>query len=269
MKKNPSLLFYIRDTIRLFTVIFFMPWWAYIIESIFNKSLTFTNAALAILMFVVFGGFWCGWLCPFGNLDYFISKIGEYLIPKRILKRFVLPKTVDEWLGYLRYFFIIPFAYAGIAVSGMFGNTLMETLGYTLARYGIHIYFLIKIVTILLIPLCMPRFFCRYVCFHRALANIINKILPMWKIQREETTCTSCSKCNTSCEMGLPISTLKHASASDCLFCFDCLDSSKSCSPRSQSLYLYFFRWRVDPTVITVIALFVYFGYYIYSVILR
>lgn len=260
MKKNHSLLFYVRDAIRLFTVIFFMPWWAYVIESIFNKNFTFTNAVLVILMFVVFGGFWCGWLCPFGNVDYFISKIGNYLVPKRILTFFTLPQRIEKSLGYLRYLFIIPFVYAGATGVGTFGHAL--------ARYGIHIYFLIKIVTVLIVPLFMPRFFCRYICFHRALANIINKILPLWKIRRDTTTCISCTRCDTSCSMGIPVSILQHASASDCLFCFDCLDSKQACPTKSQSLYLYFFKWKVSPLVITILALTVYFSYYIYAVIL-
>lgn len=260
MKTNHSLLFHVRDAIRLFTVIFFMPWWAYIIESIFNKNLTFTNAVLVIFMFVVFGGFWCGWLCPFGNIDYFISKMGAYLIPKNIIKRCRLPKKIATSLGYMRYLFIIPFVYAGV--------TSIDVIGHALARYGIHIYFLIKIVTVLIVPLLMPRFFCKYVCFHRALANIINKIIPMWKIKREADTCISCTRCDTSCSMDIPVATLQHASTSDCLFCFDCLDSKQACPPKSQSLSLYFFKWRVSPTWIAIIALTVYFSYYIYSVIL-
>lgn len=261
LKKISALLYHIRDVIRLFTILFFMPWWAYIIEKIFNKELTFTNALLVIIMFVLFGGFWCGWLCPFGNLDYFISRIGSYLIPKSTIRKLTIPRKTHNLLGYLRYIFIIPFVYAGMSN--------IDTIGHTLARYGIHIYFLIKIITILIIPLYMPRFFCKYICFHRALANIINKILPLWRIQRNASTCISCSKCTKTCPMDIPIAQREHTSAYDCLFCFDCLDFSKTCSSHSKSLDLYFLRWKISPTILSILALIIYFSYYVYSVLLR
>lgn len=74
-------LIHLRDFIRLMTVLLFLPWIAWVPETIFGMEPDFELEVAVMLMFVVFGSFWCGWICPFGNADYFISKIGKRFSP--------------------------------------------------------------------------------------------------------------------------------------------------------------------------------------------
>lgn len=53
-----------RDFIRLLTVLLFLPWLAPVIGIIFGIEIEFELEVAVLVMFLIFGSFWCGWLCP-------------------------------------------------------------------------------------------------------------------------------------------------------------------------------------------------------------
>ena len=126
----------VRDTLRVLTVIFILPWTSFIVEKIFNKNLLATSTVMVIVMYVLFAGFWCGWLCPFGNLDFVITKLGDKIVPKAWRKSCVLPKKVHSYLGWLRYFFILPFV--ALAVSA--GNIRVQQVSFWLIQLYCRFY---------------------------------------------------------------------------------------------------------------------------------
>lgn len=65
-----------RDFIRFMTVILLVPWFGWFTENIFGVEIEFEVEMITFLSFIVLGSFWCGWLCPFGNLSYFVGKAG-------------------------------------------------------------------------------------------------------------------------------------------------------------------------------------------------
>ncbi len=108
MSRKGINLLHLRDFIRLMTVLLFLPWIAWVPETIFGMELEFELELAVLLTFIVFGSFWCGWICPFGNTDYFIGKIGKTLFPTI---QFNFPKFVDKPLRYAKYIFLAGFLY--------------------------------------------------------------------------------------------------------------------------------------------------------------
>ncbi|MCP3943457.1 MAG: 4Fe-4S binding protein, partial [Desulfobacteraceae bacterium] len=91
------------------TVLLFVPWFSWFTSSTFGVEIDEFESEVAVtIAFLVLGSFWCGWLCPFGNVNYFITKIGKNLFPSL---QFDLPKSVDKVFRYLKYVFLAAFIY--------------------------------------------------------------------------------------------------------------------------------------------------------------
>ena len=217
-----------RDLIRLFFVISF-----FVIYSILGIDFVIEHNVVQWLSIVLLGTIFCGWACPFGGASYFMSRIGNKLFPKL---QFNLPAKIDKPLRYLRHVLLVYFLYIIIFSEGVDFVDCMTYFGkntFTMA------YLLIKFITVLLVSLFIPHFFCKYLCFQKAFYNIAAIIFRVTKITRNESTCISCKKCDKVCPMSIEISKLKQVRANECLSCFNCLDKDV-CPTKSKSLG---FKW--------------------------
>jgi len=178
---------------------------------------------------LVLGPWFCGWACPFGNASYFMSRLGALIFPQ-----LRIPNKLHHVLKYLKYALLVYFLSLFI-IQGInyFGDHMLmyKSNWFTL------VYIKFKHIAVLLIPLFIPRFFCKYLCFQKAAYNLMNYILPSSTIQRETSTCVNCKKCDRVCPMQINISDKKQISGQDCLSCFNCLDKDV-CPPNHKSLSL-------------------------------
>jgi polyferredoxin len=243
----------LRDFIRLMTVLLFLPWIAWVPETIFGITPDFEMELAVTLMFVVFGSFWCGWICPFGNADYFISKIGKKLFPTL---QFNLPASVDKPLRYLKYLFMAGFLYVILSkgVDYFWGDHMIMYKATPFSSAYIHA----KKGLILLVPLLMPRFFCKYICFQKAGYNLINRLLPLTTIKRDTSTCISCHRCDKACPVQIKVSEKETISGNDCLGCYSCVDKGV-CPEKANAIHLSFLGKRVNPLVFSIAALLFYY----------
>ena len=206
-----------------------------------------------LISFILFGTFWCGWLCPFGNLSYFISRIGQTLFPTIQIE---IPERYDRLLRYLKYLFLILFVYVIFSkkLDYFFGDhmDMYFSTGFTTA------FIKFKKYAILLIPLLIPRFFCKYLCFQKGAYNIINRLLPFTAIRRDDSKCIQCSRCDKTCPMGIDISGCNDIKGRDCLGCFSCLDKSV-CPEKANALSFVVLGRKVNPLYFTVAVIPVYY----------
>ena len=98
-----------RDLVRFLTVLLFIPWFGAFSLAMFGFEAEFETEIAVMAAFVIFGSFWCGWICPFGNLSYFVSRMGKSLFPKAQIR---IPENLDRPLRYLKYFILMIFIYA-------------------------------------------------------------------------------------------------------------------------------------------------------------
>lgn len=252
IKEGPKLLD-LRDGIRLVTVLLFLPWITFIPEKVFGMELEFELELAVVMMFLIFGSFWCGWICPFGNADYFISRIGKTLFPSL---QFNLPHSLDRPLRYLKYIFLGAFLY--IFISQGINYFLEDHMVMYHSTLFSSIYITVKKGLILLLPLFIPRFFCKYICFQKAGYNLINRILPLTTIKRDSSECIQCQRCDTTCPMGIKISQLDTVTGRDCIGCYSCIDKGV-CPDRADALHLTFLGTRVNPLVFSLSAIIFYY----------
>ena len=171
-----------RDIVRFvfFAQFFFLE---EISEVLFGMEIEFENEYVVILAIILFGTYWCGWFCPFGNAQYFSGLIG-----KKFLKRFQvkIPEKIDMPLRYLKWLFFAAFMYVFIATEHSYFSSHEEMYKSTWFTY---IYWVFKNpYAVLIIPLFIPRFFCKYLCYQKGIYKILNFIFPFMKINRNNET---------------------------------------------------------------------------------
>tara|TARA_R110001583_G_scaffold6879_2_gene34509 strand:- start:66 stop:1118 length:1053 start_codon:yes stop_codon:yes gene_type:complete len=163
----------------------------------------FVLTALIPLGFtLLFGRFFCGWICPATLLYELNTNLGIWLQKQGIgtgSRRF------DRRLKY-------GVLLAGLLLSTLTGSVLVAAiyppaiigreLYYALALGGFGAGTLFFIATLLFDLLVARRGFCRYLCPGGALYALLGRY-RLFRIQRQVGHCNDCAKCNAVCEFGL------------------------------------------------------------------
>jgi len=250
-KKNTRLTDY-RELVRFLTLLN-VPWLAWLTGHLFGVDhFEFETEIVVLSCFLIFGSFWCGWVCPFGNLSHFISRIGTTLFPHA---KILISAKIDAPLRYLKYFFLAIFIYT--MIIGGINYFLDDHMIMYKANWLTSFYFDFKKFAILLIPLLVPRFFCKYLCFQKAAYNLINKVLKIAKIYRDPDKCISCKKCERVCPMQLPVSSKKEISGSDCLGCYNCVDEDV-CPEKADAIEFRYLNHKVSPLHFAFVVIAIY-----------
>lgn len=187
-------------------------------EQYFEIGLILVGAVTiaGIILSLVLGRFWCGWLCPRGTfLDHILSKISRnHKIPP-LLKGTPFKIAI---LALIMTMFIITF-------TGR--NPLLQT-NNTLALLGGFLIFVCIITTIILsIPLGIlykPRTWCSFcpMGFAQSLLSA-TKILHITPVD-----CKNCKNCTAEKACPLEVfDTHTHTSNTNCIKCLNCADACR------------------------------------------
>lgn len=196
----------------------------------FNFS--FYVVGLLMMLGILLGRFFCGYLCPFGFLQDLLHKIP--------LPKIKVPKTLNRILSYLKYVilavfvFILPLALAdkfgmsdpyfckyicpaGILEGGLplisKNPEMRRSLGFLFNwKLGIAVFVVIGAVFIY-------RIFCRYLCPLGAFYGIFHPFgFYRFKINDK---CIHCGRCAKACK--LDIDPVKTPNSPECIRCRDCI----------------------------------------------
>jgi len=211
-----------------------------------------------IILSVIFSKAWCGWICPFGTLQDWVS----YLRKKFAIRESVIPWGLRDKLKPIKYvllgfLIIIPVlvANAGLhpdfqfpfcqicpakplmpALKGNFNyfavdrvnsiTTVMSVLSVVLAA-GVFIGVIFK-----------QRFFCMF-CPMLALLSIFDKA-GIVKLKKRPGACTGCSSCQRVCPLDIREVRLEkeNIASDDCILCLKCIESC----PQDRVLFLDFLK---------------------------
>lgn len=198
-------------------------------------------ALATVILTVIFGRFFCGWVCPFGSLHHFAG----FLANRKKTQAEKIELNKYRKFQAVKYFILVVFlamaAFPSLAATLQTGlldpipllmrsSNLMliaiadRAVGITSAsgRFyeGLWPIFLMFLAAVLL-NFAVPRFYCRFICPLGALFGIINRF-AVWRIGKTKPECINCKLCHSNCEGACqPADNIR---TSECVLCFNCLD---------------------------------------------
>ena len=178
------------------------------------------TAIIPVVLTLIFGRFFCGWICPATflyelntNLGLWLHKMGMHTGNRRFDRR-------------LKYLVLV----IGLVLSALSGSILVAAI-YPPAIVGREIYYAIAlggfcagsvffVITLLFDLLVARRGFCRYLCPGGALYSLLGRY-RLFRIRRVVKNCNDCAKCNAICEFGLD--PLRDGFGQECNNCTACI----------------------------------------------
>lgn len=186
---------------------------------------------------ILFGRFFCSWVCPFGILNQWVS----HLFNKR--------RPVDDYRvnSYRSIFRIKYYLLAVLIILGLFGSLqtgLLDPLSFVTRSFVLSVFPAVNywsgdlylrqpvfhggvFIALLFIALLfanrfISRFWCRVLCPLGALLGILGSV-SLFRIRRDVEKCTDCQKCLRFCHGGCdPHTSLR---VSECHVCMNCIQS--------------------------------------------
>lgn len=189
-----------------------------LIKKVHDASLVLMG--IGIFLAVLFGPAFCGWVCPLGTIQEFVSVLGKKLF-RRKFNHFV-PVKLDSLLRYARYAVLAWVVYV-TATSGtlifeaydpyfaLFNFWSAEVAPTALAILGVT----------LLLSLFVERPWCKYACPYGAFLGVFN-LFRVFSIKRAESTCKADGACSILCPMNIPVDSLKTVRDHQCISCLEC-----------------------------------------------
>ena len=200
-------------------------------------------ALVTIVLTIIFGRFFCSWVCPFGSLHHFVGFLGNR--KKKLARKIQLNKYRKAQC--IKYFILIFFlfmaAFPSIGVTlqtGLLDPIPLVTRSFQLLLsitdrsvnfvsatprfYEAGSPVLLIFFTAVLLNLTIPRFYCRFICPLGALFAILGRF-AIWRIGKNQSECTDCKLCERSCEGGCEPS--GNIRISECVLCFNCRQDCK------------------------------------------
>lgn len=175
---------------------------------------------IPVLFTLIFGRFFCGWICPATllyelntNLATLLRKAGLHIGNRRYDRRL---KYIVLVLGLLVAMLSGSVVFAAIYPPAVIGREIYYAVA--LAGFGIGaVYFLLTLLFDLLVA---RRGFCRYLCPGGALYSLLGHF-RLFRIKRVVENCNDCAKCSAICEFGLD--PLRDQFGQECNNCTACI----------------------------------------------
>jgi len=197
-----------------------------------------------VLLTILVGRFFCGWLCPFGTMHQFFGWLAHRKKSAAQKIRLNAYRRGQAVKYYVLLFFL------GLGLFPILGKSLLTglldpiplvtrsvnlmllpiadsgaSITSTAQRYyeGAVLVFAVFFAA-LAMNFVIPRFFCRFVCPTGALFGIIDRF-AIFRIGKRESECSNCMRCERACEGAChPADEFR---ISECILCMNCLDDCK------------------------------------------
>ena len=180
----------------------------------------FVLMVIGFVLAILFGPVFCGWVCPLGTVQEWVSKWGRKLF-KRRYNHFV-PTRIDNILRYARYLVLAWVVY----VTATSGTLIFADYDPYFALFNfwsseVAIGGLVILGLTLVLSLFVERPWCKYACPYGAVLGITN-LFRVFKIKRSESTCKADGACSIMCPMNIPVDTVKTVRNHQCISCLEC-----------------------------------------------
>lgn len=183
-----------------------------------------------VIVTLVFGPVFCGWLCPFGALQEFLASVFKKINKKYYGK--IIGERTDNVLKNLRY---ITLGGAVILVAAS-QIVLLESINPYRAFLNlfINVYSVTGLTVlgiVVILAFIVERPWCRYLCPYGMLLGIFNMV-KLFAVRRNADTCVNCKRCDKVCPMSIKVSDKTVVRQHSCISCMECT-SSGACPKKS------------------------------------
>ena len=201
-------------------------------------------ALITVILTIIFGRFFCSWLCPFGSIHHFfgyLAKRNKKTAEKIRLNKYRKAQSIKYFILIV---FLIMAAFRSLAATlqtGLLDPIPLVTRSFNIMLLPIfdrlfHVtasaprfyegawLILGVFITAVLLNFAIPRFYCRFICPLGAFFGLIDRF-AIWRIGKKKAKCINCRLCEVNCEGGCqPTHDFR---ISECVLCFNCLNDCK------------------------------------------
>lgn len=196
---------------------------------------TFSLSALAgplfitvsvLLITLLWGRFFCGYLCAFGAMGDFLYGISSKILPFDI----AFSAASERWLKRIKYLILLGLVIvvwiagwsldASLSPWNAFG--LLTSWKISSAKTAVSTTGFILLLLIAAASCLEERFFCRYLCPLGAVFSLVSR-RRLFRIRRSPDACVNCARCNNQCSMGLDVMHTDNVDSGECIDCMNCL----------------------------------------------
>ncbi len=216
---------YLRDKIdfRLLSIGDLNPYggWTALKSLFIDVSYRWSGISRAIALTIalsltslIFGRFFCGFICPIGALEDFLKFIGK----KIGIKESYIPNTLEI----IKYLILIILLILSIVGLGNEIYLLSPWIGYLGLISGLHLSLSVVLLLLIISSLFTRRLFCRVFCPLGAFQALLYGIGPL-KIHKN-TGCGSCTHCLKDCPVNIK-TIVDDTISPECVNCLKCTET--------------------------------------------
>jgi polyferredoxin len=211
----------------------------WLVTGVFNQV---HPSGLIILLMVVATAIllkrgFCSWVCPFGLSTEYLNRLHRFIFRKNVR----VPRWLDYPLRSLKYLLLAFFLWA---IGFQMNAAALEYFIYSPYNMVadikmLHFFtdistFALWVLIILVgLSILIRNFWCRYLCPYGALLGVLS-FLSLFKVHRNEETCTQCQKCTRACPVDIKVHNTLSVISDECHACLKCV----AVCPEKDTLYL-------------------------------
>jgi len=192
---------------------------------------------MALITAVLLKRGFCSWVCPFGLLTEYLNRLHKLIFRRKV--------KVTPWLDFplrsLKYLLLAFFLWAIVLSMNAAALDYFIYSPYNMVADIKMLFFFSDITAfafwvlavLVVLSILIRNFWCRYLCPYGALLGILS-FLSVFKVHRNETTCTNCQKCTRSCPVDIKVHKTSSVLSDECHACLQCV----AVCPEKDTLYI-------------------------------
>jgi polyferredoxin len=190
---------------------------------------------LLLALSLVFGRFFCGWVCPVGTLLDIVRALVFWRRRKPLAGRGPFPSGRNSSLRFLLLAFLLGASFLALKFLGLFdplvifqrASTTLAANAFSARQPGIRaVVGVVSLVFtgIVALEIWQPRFWCRNLCPAGALISLVSRFSLLKRFVDGER-CNHCQQCRRDCPMNAISKDVTQTDPTQCTFCLECISA--------------------------------------------